>query len=148
MAEYVVYACLTLTEPLFFCTFQGHQVAELILHHARANECRDVEAFKDEMATLVTQARKNTITLEKVGRCWGAYCPCSTKREASLGSFQEGGNFRIDKDQTFFSPHLPVGIGRAIEIPGSPEWPWVGFFWSGCCGRDPSHSGCSCFGDS
>ncbi|XP_073918076.1 uncharacterized aarF domain-containing protein kinase 2 isoform X4 [Castor canadensis] len=45
---------------------QGHQVAELILHHARTNECRDVEAFKDEMATLVTQARKNTITLEKI----------------------------------------------------------------------------------
>uniref|UniRef100_A0A2K5PCE5 ABC1 atypical kinase-like domain-containing protein n=1 Tax=Cebus imitator TaxID=2715852 RepID=A0A2K5PCE5_CEBIM len=47
---------------------QGQRVAELILHHARASECRDVEGFKTEMATLVTQARKNTITLEKVGR--------------------------------------------------------------------------------
>lgn len=45
---------------------QGHRVAELILHHARANECKDVEKFKSEMATLVTQARKNTITLEKL----------------------------------------------------------------------------------
>lgn len=45
---------------------QGHRVAELILHHARANECRDVEGFKAEMAALVTQARKNSITLEKV----------------------------------------------------------------------------------
>ncbi|XP_045876550.1 uncharacterized aarF domain-containing protein kinase 2 isoform X2 [Meles meles] len=45
---------------------QGQRVAELILHHARASECRDVEAFKAEMATLVTQARKNTITLEKL----------------------------------------------------------------------------------
>ncbi|KAM5255657.1 putative aarF domain-containing protein kinase 2 [Ctenodactylus gundi] len=45
---------------------QGHTVAELILHHARANECKDVERFKAEMATLVTQARKNTITLEKL----------------------------------------------------------------------------------
>ncbi|XP_038176660.1 uncharacterized aarF domain-containing protein kinase 2 isoform X2 [Arvicola amphibius] len=45
---------------------QGHRVAELILHHARANECKDVERFKAEMATLVTQARKNTITLEKL----------------------------------------------------------------------------------
>ncbi|XP_039716739.1 putative aarF domain-containing protein kinase 2 isoform X2 [Pteropus medius] len=45
---------------------QGQRVAELILHHARASECRDVEGFKAEMATLVTQARKNTITLEKV----------------------------------------------------------------------------------
>ncbi|KAM5190738.1 putative aarF domain-containing protein kinase 2 isoform 2-T2 [Callospermophilus lateralis] len=45
---------------------QGHKVAELILHHARASECRDVEEFKAEMAALVTQARKNTITLEKL----------------------------------------------------------------------------------
>nr|XP_045017013.1 uncharacterized aarF domain-containing protein kinase 2 isoform X2 [Jaculus jaculus] len=43
---------------------QGHRVAELMLHHARANECKDVEAFKAEMATLVTQARQN-LTLEK-----------------------------------------------------------------------------------
>lgn len=41
-------------------------MAELVLHHARASECRDVEGFKAEMATLVTQARKNTITLEKL----------------------------------------------------------------------------------
>ncbi|XP_075414864.1 putative aarF domain-containing protein kinase 2 [Tenrec ecaudatus] len=45
---------------------QGHRVAELILHHARASECGDVEAFKTEMAVLVSQARKNTVTLEKV----------------------------------------------------------------------------------
>ncbi|XP_045144845.1 uncharacterized aarF domain-containing protein kinase 2 [Echinops telfairi] len=45
---------------------QGHRVAELILHHARASECGDVEAFKAEMAVLVSQARKNTVTLEKV----------------------------------------------------------------------------------
>ncbi|XP_046526006.1 uncharacterized aarF domain-containing protein kinase 2 isoform X4 [Equus quagga] len=70
---------------------QGQRVAELILHHARASECRDVEGFKAEMATLVTQARKDTITLEKVqggplnpgsqqwlldqvlqGGCWGS----------------------------------------------------------------------------
>ncbi|XP_062042567.1 uncharacterized aarF domain-containing protein kinase 2 [Lepus europaeus] len=45
---------------------QGHRVAELILRHARASECADVEGFKAEMATLVAQARKNTITLEKL----------------------------------------------------------------------------------
>ncbi|XP_014402218.1 PREDICTED: uncharacterized aarF domain-containing protein kinase 2 isoform X2 [Myotis brandtii] len=45
---------------------QGQRVAELILHHARASECKDVERFKAEMAALVTQARKNTITLEKL----------------------------------------------------------------------------------
>lgn len=57
-------------------------MAELVLHHARASECRDVEGFKAEMATLVTQARKNTITLEKVRRPlegqgpWGVHYPC------------------------------------------------------------------------
>lgn len=57
-------------------------MAELILHHARASECEDVEGFKAEMARLVTQARKNTITLEKVSRplegwgSWGVYRPC------------------------------------------------------------------------
>ncbi|XP_065740333.1 uncharacterized aarF domain-containing protein kinase 2 [Phocoena phocoena] len=45
---------------------QGQRVAQLILHHARASECKDVEGFKAEMARLVTQARKNTITLEKL----------------------------------------------------------------------------------
>ncbi|KAL1778133.1 putative aarF domain-containing protein kinase 2 [Sigmodon hispidus] len=45
---------------------EGHRVAELMLHHARANECKDVERFKAEMAALVTQARKNTTTLEKL----------------------------------------------------------------------------------
>ncbi|XP_049630655.1 uncharacterized aarF domain-containing protein kinase 2 [Suncus etruscus] len=45
---------------------QGQKVAELILHHAQANDCRDVESFKAEMATLVTQAREKTITLEKL----------------------------------------------------------------------------------
>ncbi|KAM6203068.1 putative aarF domain-containing protein kinase 2 [Rhynchocyon petersi] len=45
---------------------QGGRVAELILHHARDSDCKDVEAFKSEMATLVKQARKNTITLGKL----------------------------------------------------------------------------------
>uniref|UniRef100_A0A8C2UQU7 AarF domain containing kinase 2 n=2 Tax=Chinchilla lanigera TaxID=34839 RepID=A0A8C2UQU7_CHILA len=45
---------------------QGHRVAELILRHARASECRDVEGFKAEMAALVTQARKSSVTLEKL----------------------------------------------------------------------------------
>ncbi|XP_048196300.1 uncharacterized aarF domain-containing protein kinase 2 [Perognathus longimembris pacificus] len=45
---------------------QGHKVAELFLHHSRANECKDVERFKAEMATLVTQARKNIIALEQL----------------------------------------------------------------------------------
>ncbi|RMC02883.1 hypothetical protein DUI87_20076 [Hirundo rustica rustica] len=34
---------------------QGERVAELILHHARANQCQDIERFKAEMAELVTK---------------------------------------------------------------------------------------------
>ncbi|KAM9311496.1 putative aarF domain-containing protein kinase 2 [Gastrophryne carolinensis] len=45
---------------------QGETVAELILHHARASHCIDVEAYKSEMAVLVNEARKNTITLGKL----------------------------------------------------------------------------------
>ncbi|XP_066580502.1 uncharacterized aarF domain-containing protein kinase 2 [Amia ocellicauda] len=45
---------------------QGERVAELILNHARASECRDVERFKQEMAELVNEARSNTVTLGKV----------------------------------------------------------------------------------
>uniref|UniRef100_A0A8C4JVY2 AarF domain containing kinase 2 n=1 Tax=Dromaius novaehollandiae TaxID=8790 RepID=A0A8C4JVY2_DRONO len=45
---------------------QGERVAELILHHARANQCQDIEQFKAEMAELVTKARGNTIALGKL----------------------------------------------------------------------------------
>uniref|UniRef100_A0A8C8VFT4 AarF domain containing kinase 2 n=1 Tax=Pelusios castaneus TaxID=367368 RepID=A0A8C8VFT4_9SAUR len=45
---------------------QGERVAELILHHARANQCKDIERFKAEMAELVTKARMDTVSLGKV----------------------------------------------------------------------------------
>uniref|UniRef100_A0A8C9F3V0 AarF domain containing kinase 2 n=1 Tax=Pavo cristatus TaxID=9049 RepID=A0A8C9F3V0_PAVCR len=45
---------------------QGEKVAELILHHARANQCQDIERFKAEMAELVTKVRRNTIALGKL----------------------------------------------------------------------------------
>ncbi|XP_071583492.1 uncharacterized aarF domain-containing protein kinase 2 isoform X3 [Heliangelus exortis] len=45
---------------------QGERVAELILHHARANQCQDIERFKAEMAELVTRVRGNTIALGKL----------------------------------------------------------------------------------
>nr|XP_008169346.1 uncharacterized aarF domain-containing protein kinase 2 isoform X4 [Chrysemys picta bellii] len=45
---------------------QGERVAELILHHARANQCKDIERFKVEMAELVTKARTNTVALGKL----------------------------------------------------------------------------------
>ncbi|KAL7982300.1 hypothetical protein Chor_009898 [Crotalus horridus] len=44
---------------------QGEKVAELILHHSRANQCKDVEKFKADMAELVTRARSNAVALEK-----------------------------------------------------------------------------------
>lgn len=40
-------------------------MAELILHHARANQRQDIERFKAEMAELVTKVRRNTIALGK-----------------------------------------------------------------------------------
>ncbi|KAG8438673.1 hypothetical protein GDO86_005022 [Hymenochirus boettgeri] len=45
---------------------RGEKVAELILHHARANQCTDVEGFKKDMAELVTEARKTTVALGKL----------------------------------------------------------------------------------
>ncbi|XP_061438237.1 uncharacterized aarF domain-containing protein kinase 2, partial [Rhineura floridana] len=45
---------------------QGERVAELILHHSRANRCKDVERFKADMAELVTKARNSTIALGKL----------------------------------------------------------------------------------
>lgn len=54
-------------QPLFTFSFvQGERVAELILHHARANECKDVLQFKKEMGQLVDQALSNTLSLGKV----------------------------------------------------------------------------------
>lgn len=45
---------------------QGERVAELILHHARANECQDVMRFKKEMAELVDRALSDTLSLGKI----------------------------------------------------------------------------------
>ncbi|KAM7397019.1 hypothetical protein PAMP_020018 [Pampus punctatissimus] len=45
---------------------QGDRVAELILHHARANECQDVPQFKKEMSQLVDNVLSNTLSLGKV----------------------------------------------------------------------------------
>lgn len=45
-------------------------MAELILHHARANQCQDIKRFKAEMAELVSKVRGNTVALGKVsGLC-------------------------------------------------------------------------------
>lgn len=51
----------------FFFLSQGERVAELILNHARANECKDAALFKKEMAELVDHAlSSNTLSLGKV----------------------------------------------------------------------------------
>lgn len=57
---------LTLSDCVFCIFFKGEKVAELILHHARANECQDEPQFKKEMAQLVDHAVGNTLSLEKV----------------------------------------------------------------------------------
>jgi hypothetical protein len=56
-----------------------------MLHHAQANECKDVERFKAEMATLVTQARKNIVTLEKVERLCDWSEPLLSRSEGGVG---------------------------------------------------------------
>lgn len=59
--------CFGLTVTVVFISFlQGERVAELILNHARANECQDVPQFKKEMAQLVDHALTNTLSLGKV----------------------------------------------------------------------------------
>lgn len=94
-------------------------MAELILHHARASECRDVEGFKAEMATLVTQARKNTITLEKVSRAPRGRPLCAvlalgqSKPQVDGRSFYGGRSpgglsFKADEEQSF---PLPTSSG-------------------------------------
>lgn len=51
-------------------------MAELILHHARANECQDVPQFKKEMAQLVDHALSNTLSLGKVPTSICAFLFC------------------------------------------------------------------------
>ncbi|TMS05670.1 putative aarF domain-containing protein kinase 2 [Larimichthys crocea] len=45
---------------------KGERVAELILHHARSNECKDVPQFKKEMSQLVDHSLSNTLSLGKI----------------------------------------------------------------------------------
>lgn len=41
-------------------------MAELLLNHARANDCQDVPQFKKEMAQLVDNALSKSLSLGKV----------------------------------------------------------------------------------
>ncbi|TNN21624.1 putative aarF domain-containing protein kinase 2 [Liparis tanakae] len=61
--------CVSQRKPprfLLISFLQGDRVAELLLNHARANECRDVPQFKKEMSQLVDRALGNTLALGKV----------------------------------------------------------------------------------
>lgn len=116
-------------------------MAELILHHARASECRDVEGFKAEMATLVTQARKNTITLEKVsraprGRPLRAVLTLGQSKPQVDGTSVTGGrspgglSLKADEEQSVPLPtssgceraHCNPWLSRVAPGPGSPGW--------------------------
>ncbi|XP_070553879.1 uncharacterized aarF domain-containing protein kinase 2-like [Ptychodera flava] len=44
----------------------GEKVAELFLRHTKTHECKDVEKFKSDMASLVTEATKDTLNLGKM----------------------------------------------------------------------------------
>ncbi|XP_077453217.1 putative aarF domain-containing protein kinase 2 [Stigmatopora argus] len=71
---------------------QGERVAELILHHARANECQDVPRFKEEMAQLVDVALSGTLSLGKIqvadllSRVFGLLIKHKVKLESNFAS--------------------------------------------------------------
>ncbi|XP_008292959.1 uncharacterized aarF domain-containing protein kinase 2 [Stegastes partitus] len=87
---------------------QGERVAELILHHARANECSDVPRFKKEMAELVEQALCNTFTLGKVqvadllSRVFGLLIKHKVKLESNFASI-------------VFAIMVLEGLGRSLD---------------------------------
>ncbi|XP_006887289.1 PREDICTED: uncharacterized aarF domain-containing protein kinase 2 [Elephantulus edwardii] len=87
---------------------QGQRVAELILHHARDSKCRDVEAFKEEMATLVSQARRNAVTLEKlqVSTLLSSVFKLLMKHQVKLES-----NFA----SIVFATMVLEGLGRSLD---------------------------------
>ncbi|XP_028288032.1 uncharacterized aarF domain-containing protein kinase 2 [Parambassis ranga] len=87
---------------------QGEQVAELILHHARANECQDVPQFKKEMAELVDHALRNTLALGKIqvadllSRVFGLLIKHKVKLESNFASI-------------VFAIMVLEGLGRSLD---------------------------------
>ncbi|XP_034444999.1 uncharacterized aarF domain-containing protein kinase 2 [Hippoglossus hippoglossus] len=87
---------------------QGERVAELILNHARANECQDVPQFKKEMAQLVDQAVSNTLSLEKIkvadllSRVFGLLIKHKVKLESNFASI-------------VFAIMVLEGLGRSLD---------------------------------
>lgn len=87
---------------------QGERVAELILHHARANECQDVPQFKKEMAQLVEHAVSNTLSLGKIqvadllSRVFGLLIKHKVKLESNFASI-------------VFAIMVLEGLGRSLD---------------------------------
>ncbi|KAI5100275.1 hypothetical protein C0J45_9261, partial [Silurus meridionalis] len=87
---------------------QGEQVAELILHHARANECQDVPRFKKEMAELVDLAVSETLSLGKIqvsellSRVFGLLIRHKVKLESNFASI-------------VFAIMVLEGLGRSLD---------------------------------
>ncbi|XP_030628754.1 uncharacterized aarF domain-containing protein kinase 2 [Chanos chanos] len=87
---------------------QGERVAELILNHARANECQDVPRFKREMAELVDQALSDTLSLGKVqvaellSKVFGLLIHHKVKLESNFAS-------------VVFAIMVLEGLGRSLD---------------------------------
>lgn len=87
---------------------KGERVAELILHHARANECQDVPKFKKEMSQLIDQALSNTLSLGKIqvaellSRVFGLLIKHKVKLESNFASI-------------VFAIMVLEGLGRSLD---------------------------------
>ncbi|KAM8892509.1 putative aarF domain-containing protein kinase 2 [Spinachia spinachia] len=87
---------------------QGERVAELLLNHARANDCRDVPRFKEEMAQLVDDALGNTLSLGKfqvgelLSRVFGLLIKHKVKLESNFASI-------------VFAIMVLEGLGRSLD---------------------------------
>ncbi|XP_062859305.1 uncharacterized aarF domain-containing protein kinase 2 [Trichomycterus rosablanca] len=87
---------------------QGEHVAELILNHARANECQDVPRFKKEMADLVNHALGDKLSLGKVhvaellSRVFGLLIHHKVKLESNFAS-------------VVFAIMVLEGLGRSLD---------------------------------
>uniref|UniRef100_A0AAV2KPD4 ABC1 atypical kinase-like domain-containing protein n=1 Tax=Knipowitschia caucasica TaxID=637954 RepID=A0AAV2KPD4_KNICA len=87
---------------------QGERVAELILNHARANECQDVPLFKQEMAQLVDHALSDTLALGKIqvadllSRVFGLLIKHKVKLESNFASM-------------VFAIMVLEGLGRSLD---------------------------------
>ncbi|KAM6926819.1 putative aarF domain-containing protein kinase 2 [Lycodopsis pacificus] len=87
---------------------RGERVAELLLNHARANECHDVPQFKKEVAQLVDNALSNTLSLGKfqvgelLSRVFGLLIKHKVKLESNFAS-------------VVFAIMVLEGLGRSLD---------------------------------